>query len=162
MEAEKKWEEMTWEEKREKRFQKWLDAPGVEFDSPEAKKKYRERVTRFIKVIRIEEPDRVPVILPVGYLPATYAGYSLKEVMYDYDRLAEAWMKFNHDFEPDSFTGPGLVYPARVLEIIGHKLHKWPGHGLPDNAPMYQYVEDIYMQPDEYDDFMSNPTMRIN
>jgi uroporphyrinogen-III decarboxylase len=158
MEAEKKWKDLTWEEKREERFNKWLDAPGVEFDSPEAKKKYRERVTRFIKAIKIEEPDRVPVILPAGYLPASYGGYSLKEVMYDYEKLAKAWMKFTHDFEPDSFSGPGLVYPARVLEIIGHKLHKWPGHGLPDDAPMYQYVEGIYMKPDEYDDFMSNPT----
>jgi uroporphyrinogen-III decarboxylase len=54
--------------------------------------------------------------------------------------------------------GPGFVYPARVLEIIGHKLHKWPGHGLPDDAPMYQYIEGVYMKPDEYDDFISNPT----
>ena len=158
MENDKKWAEMTWQEKREERFKKWLDAPGVEFDSPEAKKKYRERVTRFIKVIKIEEPDRVPVILPAGYLPASYAGYSLKEVMYDYEKLAKAWMKFTRDFKPDSFSGPGFVYPARVLEIIGHKLHKWPGYGLPDDAPMYQYVEGIYMKPDEYNDFMENPT----
>jgi uroporphyrinogen-III decarboxylase len=42
--------------------------------------------------------------------------------------------------------------------MIGHKLHKWPGHGLPDNAPMYQFVEGTYMKPEEYDDFMENPT----
>ena len=158
METTKNWEEMTWKEKREERFKKWLDAPGVEFINDEARNNYRERVSRFVKAIKMEEPDRVPVILPAGYLPASYAGYSLGKVMYDYDKLAEAWMKFTHDFEPDSFSGPGLVYPGRVLEIIGHKLHKWPGHGLPDDAPMYQYVEGIYMKPEEYDDFMENPT----
>jgi uroporphyrinogen-III decarboxylase len=42
--------------------------------------------------------------------------------------------------------------------MIGHKLHKWPGHGLPDDAPMYQFVEGVYMKPDEYNDFMENPT----
>jgi hypothetical protein len=150
--------DMTWEEKREERFKKWLEAPGVKFNSPAAGKAYRERVTRFIKVIKLEEPDRVPVMLPAGYLPATYAGYSLKEVMYDYRKLADAWRKFNHDFQPDSFHGPGLVYPGRVIEKIGHKLHKWPSHGLPDDAPMYQYVEGVYMKPEEYDDFMDNPT----
>jgi uroporphyrinogen-III decarboxylase len=158
MEGVENWSALTWQEKREKRFKKWLEAPGVNFNSPVAKKQYQERVTRFIKVIKLEEPDRVPVILPAGYFPAIYAGYSLKEVMYDYQKLADAWRKFNHDFQPDSFLSPGLVYPGRFIEKIGHKLHKWPGHGLPDNAPMYQFVEDVYMKPEEYDDFMENPT----
>jgi uroporphyrinogen-III decarboxylase len=151
------WEKLSWEEKREARFKKWLDAPGVKFNSPAAKKAYQERVTRFIKVIKLEEPDRVPVILPAGYLPASYAGYSLQEVMYDYKKMTEAWLKFNHDFQPDTFQSPGSVYPGRVIEIIGHRLHRWPGHGLPDDAPMYQYIEGIYMEPEEYDDFMENP-----
>ena len=86
METEKKWEEMTWEEKREVRFKKWFDAPGVEFKDAQARKNYQERVTRYIKVIKLEEPDRVPVNLPAGYLPASYAGYSLGQVMYDYDK----------------------------------------------------------------------------
>jgi len=152
------WEKLTWEEKREERFKKWLDAPGVTFNNAEAKKKYCERVTRFIKVIKLQEPDRVPCMLPTGYYPAVYAGYSLKEVMYDYQKLSDAWRKFNRDFQADSFASPGLVYPGRVIEMIGHKLHKWPGHGLPDNAPMYQFVEGTYMKPEEYDEFMENPT----
>lgn len=151
------WKDLTWEQKREERFKKWLDAPGVEFVSPEARKAYRERVTRFIKAIKLEEPDRVPVMLPAGYYPPVYAGYNLKTVMYDYQKLADAWRKFNRDFQPDNMAGPGTVYPGRVIEIIGHKLHKWPGHGLPDDAPMYQFNEGVYMQPEEYDDFMENP-----
>ena len=149
---------MTWQEKREVRFKKWLDAPGVKFINKAAEKDYRERVTRFIKVIRLEEPDRVPVMLPAGYFPAIYAGWSLKEVMYDYDKLRDAWLKYVRDFHPDNGGGPGLVYPGRVLEMIGHKLHKWPGHGLPDDGAMYQFVESEYMKPEEYDDFMENPT----
>jgi uroporphyrinogen-III decarboxylase len=157
MEGVKDWDKLTWEERREERFKKWLEAPGVNFKNPAAKKAYQERVTRFIKVIKLEEPDRVPVILPVGYYPAIYAGYSLKEVMYDYRKLADAWHKFNRDFQPDSFSGPGFVYPARVLEKIGHKLHKWPGHGLPDDAPIYQYIEGVYMKTEEYDEFINDP-----
>jgi len=56
----KKWEEMTPEEKREVRFKRWLDAESVQFVSPEAKKKYQERVTRIIKAIKMEEPDSTP------------------------------------------------------------------------------------------------------
>ena len=40
----KKWEEMTPEEKREVRFKRWLDAENVQFISSEAKEKYQERV----------------------------------------------------------------------------------------------------------------------
>ena len=46
------WAEMTWEEKREERFQRWL-SPGIKFDSPEAEKSYKERVTRFTKAIKL-------------------------------------------------------------------------------------------------------------
>jgi hypothetical protein len=152
------WKDMTWQEKRQERLKRWLAAPGVEFNNAEARAAYRERVTRFIKVIKLEEPDRVPVLLPAGYLPATYSGGTFKDVMYNYTRLRDAWLKFMHDFKPDSFDGPGLVYPGRVIEIIDHKLHRWPGHGLPDNAPMYQFVEGEYMKADEYDDFISNPS----
>jgi hypothetical protein len=152
------WSKLNWQEKREIRFKKWLDAPGVEFNNAEARAAYRERVTRFIKVLKLEEPDRVPVLLPAGYLPATYSGGAFKDVMYDYAQLRDRWLRFMRDFKPDSFDGPGLVYPGRVTEIIEHKLHRWPGHGLPDNAPMYQYVEGEYMKADEYDEFMENPS----
>ena len=90
MVTEKQWSEMTPEEKREERFRKWLEAPDVEFNSPEAKKAYQERVTRLIKVIKLQEPDRVPVMLPAGNFPAYYAGVTLQTVMYDYDELLRA------------------------------------------------------------------------
>lgn len=158
MDAEKKWEDMTWQERRDVRFKKWLDAEGVAFKSEEARKNYQTRVTRFIKTIKHEEPDRVPVNLPAGYLPASWAGYDLGQVMYDYDKLADAWLRFNHELKPDNGMNPGLVYPGRVIDRIGHRLHKWPTRGLPDDAPMYQFVEGTYMKEDEYDEFKDNPT----
>ena len=96
---EKKWAELTPDEKREERFKRWLSPPDVEFSSPEVEKAYKERVTRFIKVIKLEEPDRVPVMLPAGFFPAYYAGGTLKAAMYDYDELKQAWLKFFNDFE---------------------------------------------------------------
>jgi broad specificity phosphatase PhoE len=67
MNAEKQWPDLSWEEKREERFKQWLN-PAVTFSSPEAGKAYRERVTRFIKAIKLEEPDRVPVMLQDGHV----------------------------------------------------------------------------------------------
>jgi uroporphyrinogen-III decarboxylase len=152
-----KWAELTPDEKREKRFERWLSPQDVEFSSPEAERAYKERVTRFIKVIKLEEPDRVPVMLPAGFLPAFYAGGTLKTSMYDYDELKRAWLKFLNDFEMDTFAGPGFVLPGKVLDDIDYKFHHWPGHGLADDSSSYQFVEGEYMTSDEYDAFTRNP-----
>ena len=156
MATEKEWADMSWEEKREERFKRWL-SPDVKFSGPEAEKDYTARVARFIKAIRLEEPDRVPVMLPVQYYPAYYAGGNLKKVMYDYDELKRAWLKFLHEFDMDSFLAPSLVFPGKVLDMIDYKLQKWPGHGLPDDAPSQQFVEGEYMPPEEYDALIRDP-----
>ena len=57
------WNKMSPLERRKARLDAWQNAP-VPFISPEAEASYRARVTRFIKVIRLEEPDRVPVMTP--------------------------------------------------------------------------------------------------
>jgi uroporphyrinogen-III decarboxylase len=155
--TEKIWADLSPEEKREERFKRWLSPPDVKFSSPEAEKGYKERVTRFIKVIKLEEPDRVPVMLPAGFYPAYYAGGTLKKVMYDYDELRRAWLKFLNDFELDTFGGPGLVLPGRMLDRIDYKLHHWPGHGLADDISLYQYIEGEYMKAEEYDALIRDP-----
>ncbi len=156
--AEKKWEEMTWQERREVRFQRWLNPPDVNFVSEEAETKYRERVTRFIHAIRMEEGDRVPVIPPVGFYPAFNAGVSFQTVMYDAAEMRRAWLKFMHDFpEMDTYYGPTLVFPGKVMEALRMKTQKWPGYGLPETATYYQFVEGEYMQADEYDEYLHEP-----
>ncbi len=153
----KKWEELSWQEKREERFKRWL-SPEVKFSTPQAEKVYKERVTRFIKAIKLEEPDRVPVMLPVAFFPAPFAGTTLKNVMYDYDALKNSWLKFMNEFgDMDSFGSPALVFPGRPMEMIDYKLMKWPGHGLADKSPSYQFVEGEYMPPEEYDDLIRDP-----
>jgi uroporphyrinogen-III decarboxylase len=150
------WSQLSWQERREERFSHWL-APDVRFAGPEAGERYRQRVGRFIKAIKLEEADRVPVLLPVEYYPAYYAGGNLKKVMYDANELRRAWLKFLQDFDMDSFYPPGLVLPGRVLDMIDYKLQRWPGHGLPDDAPSHQYIEGEYMPAGEYDAFLRDP-----
>ncbi len=155
----KKWEEMTWQEKREERFKRWLSPRNVKFKNREAEKKYKTRVARFIKAIKMEEPDRVPCILPIGYFPAAYIGVNFYTVMYDYKELRRAWLTFMRDFpEMDEFSGPGLVMPGRVLDAIDNLTQRWPGHGLPKDSWYYQFVEGEYMKADEYDMMMKDPT----
>jgi uroporphyrinogen-III decarboxylase len=153
----KNWTEMTPEEKREKRFRDWLDAP-VTFDNPAAAKAYKTRITRLADTLLMKKTDRVPVSLPVDNFPALYSGTTLFNVQYDYDALYASWKKFLNDFEMDTVGGPGVVYPARVFDIVDYKLYAWPGHGLPVTANGHQFVEGEYMKADEYDAFMADPS----
>jgi uroporphyrinogen-III decarboxylase len=157
MTTEKVWADLSPEERREERFKRWLSPPDVKFSGPEVEKGYKVRVNRFIKVIKLEEPDRVPVMLPAGFFPAYYAGGTLKTVMYNYEELRRSWLKFLDDFEFDAFAGPGLVFPGKMLDRIDYKLHYWPGHGLADDISLYQYIEGEYMKPEEYDAFIRDP-----
>jgi len=37
------------------------------------------------------------------------------------------------------------------LDILEYKLYAWPGNGLPEDAPGFQFLEGEYMKPEEYD-----------
>lgn len=157
MDADTIWADMSPEQRREERFKRWLSPLDGAFASPVAERGYKERVSRFIKAVKLEEPDRVPVMLPSGFFPASYGGSSFGTVMYDYDELRRTWLKFLRDFDMDTFVSPALVYPGRMFEILDYRLMQWPGRGLRADAPSYQYVEGEYMFPDEYDALIKEP-----
>ena len=156
----KEWHELTPEQKREERFQKWLSPPDIQFKSPEAQQTYKERATRIYNALRVREPDRVPVTLPIGNFPAYYAGKTLQDVMYDYEELRRVWTRFMYDFyeDMDTFNGPFLTYSGKVLEILDYKLYRWPGKGLGSEVNTYQFMEGEYMTADEYDTMIKDPS----
>ena len=65
--------------------------------------------------------------------------------------------KYQTDFSPDNFSGPGSIVPGKMLEILGFGLYKWAGQDLNHNIE-YQYVEGEYMKAEEYDDLIDDPT----
>ena len=155
---EKKWENLSLDEKQEEMFERWLSPQGIEFTSPDAKKSYKERVTRIKNVIQLKKmPDRVPVVLMVGFFPAFYSGITPREAMYDYDKLFVAWKKMVLDFEPDAHIGCFVPGPGKLFDILDYKLYAWPGHGVSPNLS-YQCLESEYMKADEYDAFIQDPS----
>jgi hypothetical protein len=155
--SDQQWSELSREEKRQQRFNKWLSPPGVSFDNAAAAQAYQEKVTRFINAITLQQCDRVPVILPIGSFPAHYAGTTLKNLIYDHDELRRVWYKFIDEFELDTFHGPALITAGKVMEIVDLKTQKWPGRGLGDEVSMSQFVENEYMTAGEYDALIDNP-----
>jgi len=154
-----KWVGMTPQQKRDQRFKWWLDAEGINFTDANAKKAYKQRVQRMIDVYNVKEPDRVPVSLMIGALPAYLYGTDYYTCMYDYEKAVKAWDKFNQDFlDADSLSSPGMVIPGKIYDLLDYKLYKYPGHGLSKDATGIQFVEGEYMKAEEYDALILNPS----
>lgn len=153
------WPQMTPEQKREWRLNRFLNPPGVRFVSAEAEKAYKTRAQRLVDVYSIREPDRVPVILPVGELPYLSYGINMHTAMYDLEKAILACQEFNarYSAELEYFAVP-FTTPGKALEILDYKLYVWPGHGLSVDAPGYQFVEGEYVKAEEYDALIRDPS----
>lgn len=149
------WGALDWRERRQRRFERWLDPTGVDFISDQIRNAYEERVHLVIDALELRRPERVPVFPQMGLYTARYSGLNVREAMYDKEKLAAAWARFHADFRPD-FQADDII-PGRVFELAGGKFLRWPGHGVNDDTP-WQYVEAEYMKPDEYDALISDPS----
>ncbi len=151
------WQSMSPDERMEHRFNEWL-SPGVQFATPEAEAAYKERATRLKDAIEmVKTPDRVPVYPFVGFFPAYHAGYTPRDIMYDYDKLVDAWNKYVFEFEPDAYLGCFAPGSGPMFEILDYKLYNWPGHGVAPENP-YQCLETEYMKAEDYDALIEDPT----
>ncbi len=159
----KQWEEMSSDEKQEALFARWMspkDPQGndLKFQSPEAEKGYKERITRIKDAIQMKKlPDRVPVFVIPSFFPVYNAGFTPREAMYDYDKCSTAFKKLVADFAPDAQIGAVAPGPGKVYDILDYKLYSWPGHGVaPEQS--YQANEGEYMKADEYDALIDDPS----
>jgi hypothetical protein len=156
-------EQLTKEERFEAFWQGKLspkDPNGnpLQFQSPEAEKAYKDRVLRFKDAIEMKKlPDRVPVTVFPSMFPWNNAGMTVEEAMYDYGKCAEAFQNFVLEFKPDMHWGAYAPGSGKMYEILGYKLYSWPGHGV---SPEYSYQanEGEYMQADEYDALIQDPS----
>jgi uroporphyrinogen-III decarboxylase len=138
----------------------------------------KERLARIEAAINLEEPDRVPLRGIGGDIVAAYAGISQREYWSDYEKTREALVKFNRDFPSDWGTGylgvgviplpyafadnpdASIIVARRsgiVHEILGDKCTRYPGVEIEDDCTP-QYVGGTYMEEDEYDQLIDDPT----
>jgi uroporphyrinogen-III decarboxylase len=116
------------------------------------------RWQRILDSVALRQPDRMPVALYATFWLARYGGITCRQLMYDYEKCAELSERAILEFEPDAYS-PMMFASAcgLALETIGFKQLQWPGHGVGDDQP-YQYLDREYMKPEEYDEFIFDPT----
>ncbi|MCL2409940.1 MAG: hypothetical protein FWC96_10100 [Oscillospiraceae bacterium] len=120
---------------------------------------YEERLKRVQDAIALKEPDSVPLVIRVTgapYFLYEEVGGSHATSYYDFDKTAEAFIKFHEEFQPDIRSTPNSQSgPAN--EILKPAMIDWPGRPgtiVPDFST-HQVLEDEYLLQEEYDEFIN-------
>jgi hypothetical protein len=118
----------------------------------------KERTLRLENTIKLQPSDRIPVVISFAFFAAKYAGYTPAEVMFDGDKMMNAWVKTYTDFQTDAYNNPfGLHFTGPVLTALDYKQLRIPGRDADPNHS-YQFVEGEYMKAEEYDEYLFDPT----
>jgi len=122
---------------------------------------YAGRLKRYVTAMGNGKPDRVPIRPFVAEFAARYAGYTCQEVTHDYEKAFAAARKCAADFDWDAVVGNMVYVWTGLTQAIGLKYYAVPGiHVGADTG--FQYLEpseeQAFMQPEEYDAFIEDPT----
>jgi uroporphyrinogen-III decarboxylase len=138
------------------RLAEWQALEGRKFDSPAIAELYRQRTQRFVDIVALKQPDRVPSLMMAAGILARYAGISFADTYYDSDKSIGATLKFVEEFRPEYALMMGSAASGPAFDLLGYHAYKWPGGSLPADVP-FQYVEEEYMPAEDYDALINNP-----
>jgi hypothetical protein len=122
---------------------------------------YDERLRRYVTAMRNGKPDRIPMRPFVAEFAAKYAGYTCQEVTHDFEKAFAAARRCAADFDWDAVVGNMVYVWTGLTQAIGLNYYGVPGFDVPPDTG-FQYhepaEENAFMQPDEYDALIADPT----
>lgn len=113
-----------------------------------------ERSERMMGAARVEQPDRIPIMLGAGYLLAEMGGITKQELYENPAKTQELLEAAAQRFEPDGIMG--AWHTPNPSQVLGDRMTKWPGHGLGPNGS-FQFNEHEFMKAEDYDAFLADP-----
>jgi len=136
-----------------------LDGPHTQMSDMEAR--YQSRLNRYVTAMRNGQPDMVPIRPFVAEFTGVYAGYTCQELAHDYHKAFAAARKCAADFDWDAVVSNMVYVWTGLTQAIGLKYYGIPGIDISANTG-FQYREPsqqkAFMQPDEYDQLIDDPT----
>jgi hypothetical protein len=146
-------------ENKQEALDVWCSDAGIQFKDEKAAGAYRERTARIADAVRLKVPDRVPISPAFSMFPALDSGYTCEEVIFDYNKAHNAWVKAVFEYEPDMFIGSGTVLPGPVLEILDYKPVRLPGRDGASPHHVHTIVKEDFFEVEEfYDEFLDDPS----
>lgn len=136
-------------------------ATATEAPPTDMEKLYQARLARYVTAMRNGKPDMVPIRPFVAEFTALYSGYTVQEVTQDYQKAFAAARKCAADFDWDAVVANMVYGWSGLVQAIGIKYYATPGVDIPPDTG-FQYLEppeeQAWMQPDEYDLLIQDPT----
>ena len=127
----------------------------------EKERLYAARMKRYVTALRNGKPDMVPIRPFVAEFTAKYAGFTCQEVTQDYEKAFAAVRKCAADFDWDAVVANMVYLWAGITQANGIKYYAVPGIDIPADTG-FQYrepsEEQAFMQPEDYDALIEDPT----
>lgn len=119
------------------------------------------RSNRIQAAVALNTPDRVPFMPTMNNYYALEYGVTIQDAMTDPACLMQPLQRFLDSYDPDLLYSP-CFFPIAPMEFSGYTAARWPGtfYNLPPNTP-YQYIDKQYLEDEDWDDFMKDPTRFI-
>jgi len=138
---------------------RWARGEGIRFESQKAAQNYNKLTRRWLDVLALKQPDRIPgLVFGEGGI-VTGPEIDQAGMFYDSPKAAAAVYGFNKKYAFDHVMDI-LPMCGKALDILDCRLLRWPGsplpQGMPDNVPP-QYPENEFMHASEYDRLIADP-----
>ncbi len=114
-----------------------------------------ERNQRIIDAIQLKQPDRIPLLMGMGYYLAEMGGVTKQDLYDKPDLTQELLEKAALEYQPDNIFG--AWHTPEISKALGDRMTKWPGYGLGPNGS-FQFNEQEFMKAADYDDFLEDPS----
>ncbi len=122
---------------------------------------YQQRLSRYVTAMRNEKPDMIPIRPFVAEFTGTYAGYSCQALAHDFQQAFDAACKCAADLDWDAVVANMVYVWTGLAQGIDLAYYGIPGIDMPPTMG-FQYrepeEENAFMQPDEYDALIADPT----
>ncbi len=122
---------------------------------------YQQRLSRYVTAMRNDKPDMIPIRPFVAEFTGAYAGYTCQALAHDYQQAFEAACKCAADFDWDAVVANMVYVWTGLAQGVDLAYYGIPGIHVPANMG-FQYLEPpedhAFMQADEYDQLIADPT----
>ncbi len=116
---------------------------------------YLERTKRVQDALALKQPDRIPVLLGLGYLMAEMGNVTRQELHENPEKAMEILEELAQYFQPDMIFG--VMGSPALSRLLGDRMTKWPGYGLgPEGS--FQFDEKEFMKAEDYEAFLEDPS----
>ena len=112
------------------------------------------RDQRVKDAIQLKQPDRIPLLMGMGYHLAEMGGVTKQSLYDDPQKTQELLEKAAVIYQPDLIFG--AWHTPKPSQALGDRMTKWPGYGLGPNGS-FQFNEHEFMKAEDYDAFLKDP-----